>query len=101
MNYELAKQLKDAGFPLEYGITVGSDGKQKEWRNENIVKPTLEELIEACGDGLQSLINNRFSDGGGWVAYTNAKDSTGERMDIYGKTPSEAVAKLWLALQHD
>jgi hypothetical protein len=40
MNYELAKQLKDAGFPHDWAEFGGNlvDG----------FSPTLEELIEAC-----------------------------------------------------
>lgn len=89
MNYELARKLRDAGWDkihIQYGQ-----------RMINVVNaPTLSELIEACGDGLQSLIRNMI---GGWIAFTNAKDESGERMSIKGSTPEEAVANLWLALQ--
>ena len=45
MTYELAKQLKDAGFPF----------KESREARPRIILPTLSELIAACGYGFQSL----------------------------------------------
>ena len=84
MNYELAKKLKDAGFP---------------WQDRNVLTsssyPTLSELIEACGSEFISLQNKNLL---GWysVANTQSGIKTGE-----GSTPEEAVANLWLALIPD
>lgn len=78
MNYKLAKQLKDAGFP-------GSETCEK----DELYHPTLSELIEACGKDLMALIPIWKSKD--WVAY-------GEDYAFSGKTHEEAVAKLWLKL---
>lgn len=79
MTYELAKKLKDAGFIFNKNI----DGSWK-------LPPTLEELIEACGEDFSLL--SKVKDGWYCESYPNVKD-------VIGSTPSEAVANLWLALQ--
>lgn len=93
MNYELAKELKDAGFPFKnYGTGFDSKGNLE---SRPIVE--LSELIEACGEfGFESLIS---SFGGEWKKYFIAKSApkTGSKQGT-GKTPEEAVAKLWLEL---
>ena len=104
MDYELDKRLKEAGFPqkpqfgdyefrivgnrmLLHGITKEENIDQK---NKNIFRvPTLEELIEACGNNFYSLSNSAY-----WIVDSNKEGIE----DIYGNTPSEAVANLWLAL---
>jgi len=92
MTYELAKELKDAGFPMEYELDNFSDfDKYKAW-----IDIDLSELIEACGDKFDAL--GKCKDDGvsrivdGWIAV----DEDNKRR--WGKTPEEAVAKLWLAL---
>ncbi len=89
INYELAKQLKDAGFPQPekefdnweswtikhtYGqayITWKEDQEPQVIRvfpgmtcvKENVYIPTLSELIAACGSGLKALLPpNTFDD---------------------------------------
>lgn len=101
MDYELAKQLKDAGFPQQK-----KDGKIYCPHNvPNMIKatdmfehiescpdlvyiPTLSELIEACGNEFIYLMkdHNRW----------DAKSKT----QIISKLscPEEAVANLWLKL---
>jgi hypothetical protein len=93
ISYELAKALKEAGFPglksIDYltqaGIASFSGG------------PTLEELIEACVKLSQTrdfhLERNGLGDD--WGA---SVDCFAENEYISGKTPIEAVARLWLAL---
>ena len=76
MNYELAKELKDAGFPYPW---VDTFEEQSPWNH-----PALSELIEACREGMFSLTKEDDI----WRAFLIA--------DI---TPEEAVARLWLALQ--
>ena len=103
MNYELAKELKDAGFPQsgQFGFSRKRDGSpvyngpaylinDEDW----VVAPTLEELIEACGDGFLSL--SRWQSGNSWHWYCN-DDETGA-VASEGTTPAEAVARLYLAL---
>lgn len=103
MNYELAKQLKDAGYPQ--GVSEGSGY----WESDKFYRincvfnnmpsdwvycPELSDLIEACGDhfdGLSKFNGVEIEDG--WVAFNK-----GWKNFDFGKTPEEAVAKLWLAL---
>lgn len=103
MNYELAKQLKDAGFPQKgEGIFEGGEGTDE---LPDVYSPTLEELIEACGDRLMSVHRTvparvEKSDHWGAEAYfeTGPDDEPrGSQLGL-GQTPTEAVAKLWLAL---
>lgn len=80
MTYELAKQLKDAGYPQL--------GYSTEPRN-----PTLSELIEACGNQFVSL-GRRNNPVLGSTCCAYSRDL---RTD--GRTYVEAVANLWLALR--
>lgn len=86
MNYELAKQLKDAGFP----------NFEEDWVDEvghAVVHPTLSELIEACDSSFGSVYKTIAGFGAtGW-------DKLVEGIYTYGSTPEEAVAKVWLELQ--
>jgi hypothetical protein len=88
MTYELAKQLKDAGFPnldwMGYLTEVGIKDFEKDRRGS-----ALSELIEACGDEFDYLQHNTI---GVWTA-TDDHYTLG-----IGSTPEEATAKLWLAL---
>ena len=56
MDYELAMELKDAGFPQSGtgGWTYAPD-KLVTRPNDRVYVPTLEELIEACADRLVGL----------------------------------------------
>lgn len=89
MNYELAKKLKEAGFPKETFIVHYPNAKYPN-RCGQSGTPTLSELIEACGGELQVL--KRPYAGKGWFAH-NSKATQG-----IGLTPEEAVANLWLEL---
>lgn len=80
MNYELAKELKEAGFPTPQTIDTLKVEK---------FRPTLEELIEACGDGIIGLTRGAVTED--WLATNNT-------YTVSGPTPTEAVARLWLAL---
>ena len=88
MNYKLAKKLKEAGFPHNF-----------DYNDHEMNVPTLEELIEACGDDLTALIQgfNKI----GWEA-TYLLGGENPHHDAYvkgeGKSPEEAVANLWLEL---
>ena len=92
MNYELAKQLKDAGFPQldRREIYVRNDVTgERSW----VAFPTLEELIEACGKHLSIL--RPYQDT--WQA-NNSNSEDADFCSGEGSTPTIAVAKLWLAL---
>lgn len=102
MNYELAKQLKEAGFPQ-----VMKEGKwykiQKGHRYVNeLYYPTLSELINEIGEDFFRLertddIENR------WVVktkyYMNEETGVFENQLAFDKTPKETVAKLYLKLK--
>jgi len=90
MNYELAKQLKDVGYPQE--AAKGSFLSGTWFEREKTYIPTLEELIDACG--LKTFRLESWKEG--W----KAGDYTSRSMKKYalGKTPTEAVARLWLEI---
>lgn len=88
MNYELAKQLKEAGFPRHYFFYPENEIQLP---GSPIRLPNLSELIEAC-----YVDRFRLYDEGGWWS------ASGYHMRGFteeGKTPEEAVARLWLALK--
>lgn len=82
MDYSLAKELQDAGWKYKDGSRAVGEFAQ----------PTLEELIEACGEDFQKLetiVGDKWQGVGG----AGIRD-----IEVEGNTPSEAVARLWLAL---
>ena len=90
MDYELAKELEDAGFPPGgKGGFVASPDKVVVRREDRVYCPTLSELIAACGDQFHSLIRTD----NGWDAAANFFPRR-----VHGTTPEEAIARLWLAL---
>lgn len=112
MTYELAKQLKDAGFPQTYvdGSLWGNEVAQiriryispvSELDGEDYVKyPTLSELIEAIGIKFISLSLNTTPKNTEemWVAIGAKLSVAGYMCQKPGSTPEIAVAKLWLEL---
>ena len=109
MNYKLAKQLKDAGFPQrskggfmsaydkEKGITSCIVEKGAELAFHYKI-PTLSELIEACGDGFVALTHFDTLNPSAWKAEQHIKGVNFGILEEQGKTSEEAVAKLWLTL---
>lgn len=89
MNYALAKELKEAGFPQTgNGEFIDAIGIGPVLGNNDVYVPTLSELIEACGEPITLwIMSNR----------TDAQKGGTEIMET-GTTPEEAVARLWLAL---
>jgi len=96
MNYELAKELKEAGFPQDGHRRACPHGRGCNSDECAVSYPTLSELIEACGEEFYSLTKNPLSPKL-WDA-SRIKDSEGARRTILAHTPEEAVARLWLAL---
>lgn len=108
MTYELAKQLKDAGFPyrpktdgesitfvygeLDFSKAEPDCGKI----GEGYIIPTFSELIQACGETHFELERDWFNGRDKWRALM-WKD--GNVLSGFGSTLDEAVAKLWLALR--
>lgn len=97
MNYKLAKQLQDAGFPDSenwYEDGIGFVKSEGEYLHEvEFEVPTLSELIEACGDKFRDL--SLMSQD--WITY-GFRIELDELYTARGKTAEEAVAKLWLEL---
>ena len=81
MNNELEKQRKEAGFPEREDCA-----------------PSLEELIDACGPGNFMLM--RVSQ---HIWACDLKDANGTVLAASLNYPSacEAVARLWLSLNHE
>ena len=112
MTYELARKLKEAGWPQEIKDEDGDnvyceleyikeDGEiYSTYAGDDIPKdcyavPTLEELIEACGDKLRALEHQTLLSEGHenrWFAH-DGKENEG-----FGSTPEKAVANLWRKL---
>lgn len=110
MTYELAKQLKDAGFEIKdftkhwyWGfdedgfeqryLFIDSSLTDKDFKVFDYpFEPTLAELIEALGNDFYQLekIPTKL-----WIARGT---NDGELYREEGETPEEAVARLYLAL---
>jgi hypothetical protein len=95
IDYTLANELKDAGFPQGGKGRWLVDPRQIVARGgDRAYVPTLEELIEACGENFAWLHQSVKSKK--WTAQDFIYDDgppSGQ-----GSTPTEAVARLWLAL---
>lgn len=100
MNYELAKKLKEAGFPqgeIKCRCILNPCQCNKNFDYE----PTLSELIEACGNkfgelGLQDYMDLEPYEK--WRASLGWDGIGGYEKAVYGETPEEAIANLWLKL---
>lgn len=103
MPYELAKQLKDAGFPQNKShwyysshtepVTLWCINAIPEEHYNVIAVPTLEELLEACGEHFWALSRH---DGLYYVQGDLSKPGLGALgMEV---SPVIAAAKLYLAL---
>jgi hypothetical protein len=92
ISIETATKLKDSGFPQKPEDMLA----EVEYCGDKYQRPTiptLSELIEACGGSLESLNNHQ----NGWMALGRIGDITIPNAFI-GKTPEEAVSKLWLCV---
>jgi hypothetical protein len=109
MDHELAQELKAAGYPQGSSVWLYTgDGLYQprmykgQFHGNETDAPTLEELIEACGE----IVLWPFQ--GTWCAGKPNDEGLGGRGITYydeypvhlanGRTPFEAVARLWLAL---
>lgn len=96
INYTLAKELKDSGFPQSNHDDETCTASVGLGCHCGSYIPTLEELIDACGDKLLSFGRMEGKDGiVAWIARPHPRTETG---DFMAATPTEAVAMLWLAL---
>ena len=108
MNDSLTKELKEAGYPQGSQQWKIDELKEAEKTNDKTVletweemygikssadikayKPTLDELIEACGERITALIRTSDGEWGAWGAVMSGE---------YYKTAKEAVARLYIAL---
>lgn len=104
ITYELAKELKDAGFPQvgldvmnkDLDVFVERNGATcRAWNridSEACRVPTLSELIEACSNSCGGF--SLKDESSQWDTYGYHSESFYEN----GQTPEEAVARLWLAI---
>jgi len=103
MDYELAKQLKDAGFPYsdqKYPLYIQQEVGVM--YTEPCIVPTLSELIAACGNNFYHLLKT----GNGFQAIGFDRkdldpDGDPRHLSKEEKTPEEAVARLWLELKNN
>jgi len=104
MNYKLAKQLKDSGYEL---TCCSETSNHIQIGNQPYLIPTLSELIDACGEEFVQLYY--FNGSKDWCASgginmlskentEKLRQGTTTQYSEMGKTPEEAVAKLWLKL---
>lgn len=100
MNYELAKKLKDAGFPdelssdLVYHVHSSDGGATLDKIDEVLPSPTLSNFIEACGKMFAGLYR---TDVGQWKApsiYLPQSSGSFANLELFGHNPEEAVALL-------
>ena len=116
ITFELAQKLHKAGlrrvgnieltqfFISENTIMIWQDimkarntiGGLPYWK-EFVPVYTLEELIDACGNNFGEFkkANNTW-----WANNGKEKNDGTNEMEVYGETPEEAIAKLWLALNN-
>lgn len=124
-NFDLAKQLKAADFPYGRQITeaiyyvrangdVGCINKffKSGYENsipedaERLLIPTLERLIEVCDksyteNGTLYEFMLMYAKGTWCAGYSDPDfKSPNKPLDRIGKSPEEAVARLWLALNN-
>lgn len=115
LSFEKCKELREAGFPVckwdkvgmgclfytKYGECLMNcyPGNVKlvdlEIEGE-VAIPTLEELIEECGERLKGLYPSIWIDAG-WLALAENNQGT-LNVEHRGVTIEEAVANLWLAI---
>lgn len=99
MNYELAKQLKEAGWEFKLSLDPEMGIKFGPARSgaPTYSLPTLSELIEVCGEKFW-LCDDRRGEEKKWHA-TSTRDQK-HPAHGFGSTPEEAIAHLWLALNN-
>ena len=105
MSLEIAVELRDAGFP-QGGKVRPTEPAGWGGADDDTINPTLSELIDACGNRFGGILTIEEHPMGKWGAMNSVARSrmchdlkyTFDRGVYIGKTPEEAVANLWLAL---
>jgi len=102
MNYELALQLKNAGFPQtnKGGIFQGDEIKTELPGKafEMVSDPTLSELIEECGEDFGELKKQTRD---GWSCIPSRFIGFDNLRFQNHSNPKEAVSELWLAINKE
>jgi hypothetical protein len=89
ISYELAKKLKDAGFPQSELARA-----QQKAGYDYVSMPTLSTLVEACGEDFGALGRETR-----WWLACGYISERGEWKNVHkGWTPEDAVARLWLSI---
>ncbi len=97
ITYELAKKLKDTGFPQKNTCSFSPTCRHgMDEGIECVYVPTLSELIEACG--MPKVHGGVYCTDLKWGAWTKIKDEDGLEIVGHGSSSEEAVTNLWLAL---
>lgn len=105
--YELAVELEQAGFPQtgaghmenENGYQPFGGIRDNDGYGNFVYFPTLEELIEGCGSDFDLLTHDpNFGMRGKLRLKALWWATSWSRKEEGGSTPSEAVARLYLAL---
>ena|SRR5271166_1053967 len=89
ISYQLAKKLRDAGFPQSELARA-----QRKAGYEYVSMPGLSTLIEACGEDFGAL----GKDPNCWVACEYISEHGRWANAHEGKSPEDAVARLWLSI---
>lgn len=101
ITYELAKRLKDAGFP-QHPFSAFCPCGAKTMNDPH--HPTTDELIEALGEDfsyLARVVDNREDINSRkllqWNAHGDDPENVRKVITLSGSTPREALANLYLA----
>jgi hypothetical protein len=100
MNYELLKNLKDAGFPNSNEWIDNGNGFFVDKGELVYEVPTLSELIEACAGNLCCIRIFPENDLGEKEFGADTWVTNGITKHFYGSTLEEAVASLYLELNN-
>ncbi len=102
VTYELAKQLKDSGYPQDpLRIYFQNEILNTPKDVEQLSYPTLSELIEACGENLWTIRQGSYKGEDGWIVGQDTEGSLNPldwKVFIFDPNLDVAVAKFWLAL---
>lgn len=97
IEYELAKELKDAGFPKSQLWKEAPNGDEFVFVDDDSrAVPTLSELIEACGKKVDGKFFRLEANPHSWTAEYVRFGMC--QFTFQMPTPEEAVARLYLAL---
>ena len=100
MDYELASELKQAGFPQGGTGTWTFPPHNLVARHaDRVYVPTLSELIAECAEGFEKL--EKIVKDAGAIQSGNTWQAVAASEVEYGATPEDAVARLWLTFNRN